>query len=215
MPSEAPSLQRLSPSSSVLCASPTPRRSVRLGLRPCAVGCSCHPHRSRSLTFNAFLSLRAVSATPGERDGPFVELLPIACCLHPTWKGSASPILVTRLHLSSLRARPADSQLLACNPEHSGSASAGHLAMSRREPRYPFRSTFFGVNSFHSTRKASLRDAPKAPRAPRPRSGSPRQSPTEGPHRSGRAGFPHPALRSRGSLRATRLCRREERVALQ
>lgn len=83
--------------------------------------------------------------------------------------GRARPLrfLVTRLHLSSLRARPADSQLRACDPEHPGSASAGHLAVSRREPRYPFRSTFFGVNSFHFTRKASLRDAPKTPSSPR------------------------------------------------
>ena len=64
------------------------------------------------------------------------ELLPTVCCLRPALTGSASPFLVTRLRLGSLRARPADSQLRVCGPKHPGSASAGHLAVPRREPRY-------------------------------------------------------------------------------
>ena len=159
MPSEAPSLQRLSPPSPVLRASPTPRRHVRLGLQPCAGRRGRNPHRSRSPTFNAFLSLRAVSATPGERDGASVELLPIPCCLRPIWRGSASPFLVTRLRLSSLRARPADSQLRDCVPEHPGPASAGHLAVPRRGLRYPFRSTILRdeLLSFHEEGATSWR----------------------------------------------------------
>lgn len=50
--------------------------------------------------------------------------------------------------------RPAASQPWVCDPEHSGSASAGHLAVSRREPRFPFTQLLFGVNSFHFTRKS-------------------------------------------------------------
>src|ERR1041384_292421 len=38
--------------------------------------------------------------------------------------------------------RPAVSRPRGFAPQHPGSASAGHLAVSRREPRYPFRSTF-------------------------------------------------------------------------
>jgi hypothetical protein len=79
------------------------------------------------------------------------ELLPTVCCLRPSWMGSASPFLVTRLRLGSLRARPADSQLRVCGPKHPGSASAGHLAVPRREPRYLICSTILQgeLLSFH------------------------------------------------------------------
>ena len=41
--------------------------------------------------FNAFLSPRAVPATPEERLGASAEHLPEACCLRPVCRGSASP----------------------------------------------------------------------------------------------------------------------------
>ena len=57
--------------------------------------------------FNAFLSSRAVPATPEERFGALAEHLPEACCLRPLCRGSASPVL-SRLRLGSLRATARD-----------------------------------------------------------------------------------------------------------
>ena len=42
--------------------------------------------------FSAFLSRRAVPATPEERGGASAEHLPAACCLRPITRGSASPV---------------------------------------------------------------------------------------------------------------------------
>ena len=62
------------------------------------------PPRARPPVFNAFLLRRAVPATPEERLGASAEHLPEACGLRLITRGSASSLIVTRLHLGSLRA---------------------------------------------------------------------------------------------------------------
>ena len=54
----------------------------------------------------------------------------------PLCRGSASPIPLPGYFWVCFSLRPVTSQP-ASRPETPSSASAGHLAMSRREPRYP------------------------------------------------------------------------------
>ncbi len=68
----------------------------------------------------------------------------------------------TRLRLSSLRATAR--RLRSCRiaiRQHPGSASAGPLTVSRREPGYPMAQRLIGVGSFHPTRNAPLHGAHK------------------------------------------------------
>ena len=62
---------------------PTSRRPTGLDLRPCAHGCSRQLNRSRSPTFSAFPSRRAVPVSPVMCAAAFVKRLPAACCISP------------------------------------------------------------------------------------------------------------------------------------
>ena len=107
--------------------------------------------------FSMFLSSRAVPATPGERLGASAERLPEPCGLRIILRCSASPLKFTRLHLSLLRATARDFAAGGLpTPRHTGPASAGCLAASRRGPRYPIAQRFIGVGSFHPTRNTPL-----------------------------------------------------------
>jgi len=112
--------------------------------------------------FSMFLSSRAVPATPGERLGASTEHLPETCSLRAILRRSASPPWLTRLRLSSLRATARGFAAGGLpTSRHAGPASAGHLATSRRGPRFPTAQRFIGVGSFHPTRNTPLHGAPK------------------------------------------------------
>jgi len=119
--------------------------------------------------FDVFLSSRAVPATPGERLGALAEHLPETCDLRRGFRGSTSPIRLTRLHLGLLRVTARDFAAggLPAN-RHPGPASAGYLTASRRGPRYPTAQRFIGVGSFHPTRNTPLsrRTKPRPPARP-------------------------------------------------
>ena len=111
--------------------------------------------------FSMFLSSRAVPATPGERLGASTEHLPETCSLRAILRRSASPPWLTRLRLSSLRATARGFAAGGLpTSRHAGPASAGHLATSRRGPRFPTAQRFIGVGSFHPTRNTPLHGAP-------------------------------------------------------
>jgi hypothetical protein len=107
--------------------------------------------------FSAYLSSRAVPATPGERLGASAEHLPETCGLRAAFRHSASPTELTRLHLSSLRATARDFVAGGLpTSRHPGPASAGRLTASRRGPHYSTAQQFVEVGSFHPTRYAPL-----------------------------------------------------------
>src|SRR6266508_952291 len=101
--SRAPSLQRLSPPSSVLRTRPTPRPA-----RPPQLAALCVRTRSLTAPVEASRVQRIPFAAcrpcyPG-RARPASSRLPGAFCLRPFTRGSASPFGLTGLHLGLLRA---------------------------------------------------------------------------------------------------------------
>ena len=106
--------------------------------------------------FNAFRSSRAVPATPEERVGASAEHLPDACCLRPLCRGSASSCTLEATSEFASRYGPRLRNRRIASRQHPGSASAGPLTASRREPGYPMAQRLIGVGSFHPTRNAPL-----------------------------------------------------------
>ena len=111
--------------------------------------------------FNAFLSSRAVPATPEERVGASAEHLPDASRLRPLCRGSASSCTLEATSEFAPRYGPRFRSRRIATRQHPGSASAGLLTVSRREPGYPIAQRFIGVGSFHPTRNAPLHGAHK------------------------------------------------------
>jgi ribosomal protein L37AE/L43A len=111
--------------------------------------------------FNAFLSSRAVPATPEERFGAPTEHLPEACCLRPLCRGSASSCTLEATSRFAARYGPRFRSRRIAARRHPGSASTGHLAVSRREPGYSIAQSLIEVGSFHPTRNAPLHGAHK------------------------------------------------------
>jgi hypothetical protein len=111
--------------------------------------------------FNAFLSSRAVPATPEERFGALTEHLPEACCLRPLCRGSASSCTLEATSRFAARYGPRFRSRRIAARRHPGSASTGHLAASRREPGYSIAQSLIEVGSFHPTRNAPLHGAHK------------------------------------------------------
>ena len=111
--------------------------------------------------FNAFLSSRAVPATPEERFGALTEHLPEACCLRPLCRGSASSCTLEATSGFAARYGPRFRSRRIAARRHPGSASTGHLAASRREPGYSIAQSLIEVGSFHPTRNAPLHGAHK------------------------------------------------------
>ena len=168
--SRGPSLPRHSPRSAVLRSRPTPPSAVTPRLPSCASRCECHSRGLRSPVFNAFLSSRAVPATPEERFGALAEHLPEACCLRPLCRGSASSCTLEATSGFATRYGPCFRNRPLASGRRAGPASAGHLTTSRRGPRYPLAQRFRGVGSFHPTRNAPLsRRTQSRTRAPGPR----------------------------------------------
>ena len=130
-------------------------RPSGLGSPPCARRCG-GPHRPRSPAFNAFLSQRAVPATPGECAVVSNRRAPS----HPAFANlqeARPPLHFTRLHLGSRVLRPAASQPCDCGAQLSGVASAGCLTAPRRTPGYVTVRLFIAAGSFHPARSAASR----------------------------------------------------------
>jgi hypothetical protein len=125
-------------------------------LPSCTPRCDGHSRGARSPVFSAFRSSRAVPATPEERLGASAEHLPEACGLRPLCRGSASSLSYEATSGFAARYGPRFRSCRIAIRQYSGSASAGHLTVSRREPRYPTAERFIGVGSFQPTRNAPL-----------------------------------------------------------
>jgi hypothetical protein len=154
--SRGPSLQPLSRPSRVLRPRPTPRGTPAPRLPSCAPGCGRHPRPARSPVFSAFLSPRAVPATPEGRPGASAEHLPEACGLRPLCRGSAPSCSLEATSGFATRYGPWFRNRPLASQRHAGPASAGRLTTSRRGPRYPIAQRFIGVGSSHPTRNAPL-----------------------------------------------------------
>ena len=98
--------------------------------------CGCHPLRTRSPTFSAFPSRRAVPATPVMHAGAYVEHLPGVCCLRLTIRASAITSALRGYLWVHCAFGPSLPQPWGATPWLTSSASPGHLAASRRELGY-------------------------------------------------------------------------------
>lgn len=126
--------------------------------------------------FNAFLSPRAVPATPEERLGASTEHLPEACGLRLLCRGSASSLFSRGYVWVRCALRPAVSQLPTCRPTTSWLRFCWTPRGVTQGAGLLYRSVFIEVGSFHPTRNAPLSRRTQSSTSPRgerifPRSG--------------------------------------------